>query len=218
MVRLGNDWDDILKGEFESPYYLELREFLKQEYSTRRIYPPMNDIFNALRYTSYKDTHVVILGQDPYHGAGQAHGLCFSVQAGVKFPPSLQNIFKELNTEYGITDLTPIASLKKLKYLELFKNGITDISPLAECTALEDINISYTSVSDITPLLGLNLKNIWITTWRLKEGQRALLYETFPDAKICPNHRYATGGGWRKLPNYYAQRDILGMFYMSSDL
>ena len=103
MVRLGNDWDDILKGEFESPYYLELREFLKQEYSTRRIYPPMNDIFNALRYTSYKDTHVVILGQDPYHGAGQAHGLCFSVQAGVKFPPSLQNIFKELNTEYGIT-------------------------------------------------------------------------------------------------------------------
>lgn len=103
MVLLGNDWDEILKEEFEKEYYLELREFLKAEYSTRKIYPPMHDIYNALRYTSYKDTRVVILGQDPYHGEGQAHGLCFSVKPGVKFPPSLQNIFKELNTEYGMT-------------------------------------------------------------------------------------------------------------------
>ena len=103
MVLLGNDWDDILKEEFEKEYYLNLREFLKAEYSTRRIYPPMHDIYNALKYTSYKDTRVVILGQDPYHGEGQAHGLCFSVKPGVKFPPSLQNIFKELNAEYGMT-------------------------------------------------------------------------------------------------------------------
>lgn len=103
MVSLGNDWDSILKEEFEKEYYLKLREFLKAEYSTRKIYPPMHDIFNALRYTSYADTRVVILGQDPYHGEGQAHGLCFSVKPGVKFPPSLQNIFKELYTEYGMT-------------------------------------------------------------------------------------------------------------------
>lgn len=103
MVLLGNDWDDILKEEFSKEYYLNLREFLKVEYSTRKIYPPMHDIYNALRYTSYKDTRVVILGQDPYHGDGQAHGLCFSVKPGVKFPPSLQNIFKELNAEYGMT-------------------------------------------------------------------------------------------------------------------
>ena len=103
MVLLGNDWDEILKEEFEKEYYLNLREFLKAEYSARKIYPPMHDIYNALRYTSYKDTRVVILGQDPYHGEGQAHGLCFSVKPGVKFPPSLQNIFKELNTEYGMT-------------------------------------------------------------------------------------------------------------------
>ena len=128
------------------------------------------------------------------------------------------------NVEYlmacdcGITDLTPIASLKKLKYLELFDNPITDLSPLVECPALEDLNISHSTVSDITPLLGMNLKNIWITTWRLLPGQRELLFETFADAKICANHLYSTGGGWRKLPNYYAQRDILGMFYMSSDL
>ena len=71
MVHLGNDWDEILRGEFESEYYLSLREFLKYEYSHHRIYPPMNDIFNALRYTSYADTRVVILGQDPYHGEGK---------------------------------------------------------------------------------------------------------------------------------------------------
>ena len=103
MVSLGNDWDLLLKDEFQKDYYLKLREFLKEEYFSKNIYPPMNDIFNALRYTSYKDARVVILGQDPYHGYGQAHGLCFSVKEGIKFPPSLQNIFKELNTEYGIT-------------------------------------------------------------------------------------------------------------------
>ena len=102
MVNLGNDWDELLKNEFESEYYLKLREFLKAEYSTRIIYPPMHDIYNALKYTSYQDTRVVILGQDPYHGPGQAHGLCFSVKSGVVTPPSLKNIFKELNAEYGI--------------------------------------------------------------------------------------------------------------------
>ena len=104
MVLLNNDWDTLLSDEFNSDYYLELREFLKTEYFSRRIYPPMNDIFNALRYTSYKNTRVVILGQDPYHGYGQAHGLCFSVKEGVKFPPSLKNIFKELETELGIPE------------------------------------------------------------------------------------------------------------------
>ncbi len=104
MVSLLNDWDELLKDEFLSPYYLELREFLKCEYSKRRIYPKMQDIYNALRYTSYENTRVVILGQDPYHAEGQAHGLCFSVKSGVKFPPSLKNIFKELNSEFGITE------------------------------------------------------------------------------------------------------------------
>ena len=103
MISLGNDWDKMLEEEFKKDYYLKLREFLKSEYSSRKIYPPMHDIYNALKYTPYSDTRVVILGQDPYHGEGQAHGLCFSVKAGVRFPPSLQNIFKELHTEYGMT-------------------------------------------------------------------------------------------------------------------
>lgn len=102
MVSLGNDWDNILKEEWQKPYYLALREFLKAEYATRKIYPPMNDIYNALRYTAYQDVKVLIVGQDPYHGPGQAHGLCFSVKEGIKAPPSLVNIFKELESEYGM--------------------------------------------------------------------------------------------------------------------
>ena len=101
MVNLGNDWDEILKDEWNKPYYQSLRSFLKTEYKTKKIYPDMHDIFNALKYTSFKDTKVVIIGQDPYHGPGQAHGLCFSVKKGVTPPPSLRNIFKELEMDIG---------------------------------------------------------------------------------------------------------------------
>lgn len=99
MIHIGNDWDEILKDEWEKPYYLKLREFLKSEYKTKTVYPPMNDIFNALKYTSFENTKVVIIGQDPYHGVGQAHGLCFSVKKGITPPPSLKNIFKELESD-----------------------------------------------------------------------------------------------------------------------
>lgn len=98
-----NDWNDYLMEEMQKPYYRELREFLKQEYSTRQIFPDMYNIFNALHYTSLADTKVVILGQDPYHGDGQAHGLSFSVLPNVPPPPSLINIFKELNDDLGCT-------------------------------------------------------------------------------------------------------------------
>ena len=101
MVNLGNDWDNILADEWQKPYYLELRKFLKQEYSTGTVYPNMNDIFNALKLTSFENTKVVIIGQDPYHGFGQAHGLCFSVKKGVVPPPSLKNIYKELKSDIG---------------------------------------------------------------------------------------------------------------------
>jgi uracil-DNA glycosylase len=100
MVSIGNDWDDLLRDEWDKPYYRELRRFLKAEYGSRTIYPDMHDIFNALRYTAYGKVKAVILGQDPYHGPGQAHGLCFSVKPGVEPPPSLINIFKELAQEY----------------------------------------------------------------------------------------------------------------------
>lgn len=102
MVHLGNDWDKILGDEFTKEYYLSLREFLKQEYASRTIYPDMYDIFNALKETPYRSVKAVILGQDPYHGPGQAHGMCFSVQPGTPRPPSLVNIFKELEADCGI--------------------------------------------------------------------------------------------------------------------
>lgn len=102
MVSLGNDWDEILKDEFSRDYYLKLREFLKTEYKNHTIHPDMYDIFNALKWTSYKDTKAVILGQDPYHEPGQAHGLAFSVKTGVKIPPSLLNMYKELKNELGL--------------------------------------------------------------------------------------------------------------------
>ncbi len=102
MVNIGNDWDELLAGEFEKPYYLALRGFLKSEYSGFTIYPDMYDIFNALKLTPYSDVKAVILGQDPYHEPKQAHGLAFSVQDGVEPPPSLKNIYKELNADLGL--------------------------------------------------------------------------------------------------------------------
>ena len=101
MVIIGNEWDEIIGEEFEKPYYKELRAFLKSEYFSRKIYPDMHDIFNALKYTPYNSVKAVILGQDPYHGPNQAHGLCFSVQDGVQPPPSLVNIYKELHADLG---------------------------------------------------------------------------------------------------------------------
>jgi len=98
---LKNDWGPLLAPEFEKEYYLILANFLREEYSTHVVYPKAEDIFNALEYTSYENTKVVILGQDPYHGPDQAHGLSFSVQPGIKTPPSLLNMYKELRDEYG---------------------------------------------------------------------------------------------------------------------
>lgn len=101
MVNLGNDWDELLKEEFEKDYYLNLRKFLIEEYKTRQIFPNMHNMYEALKHTSYKDTKVLILGQDPYHGDNQAHGLAFSVQPQVKTPPSLLNMYKELKDDLG---------------------------------------------------------------------------------------------------------------------
>jgi uracil-DNA glycosylase len=101
MKILKNSWQDLLEEEFSKDYYHNLRNFLINEYRTKNIHPDANDIFNALNYTDYKDVKVVIIGQDPYHGPDQAHGLSFSVKPGVKIPPSLMNIFKELKVDLG---------------------------------------------------------------------------------------------------------------------
>lgn len=97
-----NSWDEKLEEEMNKPYFVDMLTFLDHEYDTKQIYPPRNKIFNALKTTPFGNIKVVILGQDPYHGYGQAHGLCFSVNRGVALPPSLKNIYKEMETDLGI--------------------------------------------------------------------------------------------------------------------
>ena len=99
---IGNDWDNLLKEEYQKPYFIDLLDFIKKEYKEKTIYPKQNEVFNAFRYTDFSNVKVVILGQDPYHGPNQAEGLSFSVKDEVLKPPSLQNIFKELESDLGI--------------------------------------------------------------------------------------------------------------------
>ena len=101
MAAIDNDWLDAISGEFGKPYYRELFQFVKEEYGKYVIYPNADDIFNAFHFTPLSKVKVVILGQDPYHNVGQAHGLCFSVKPDVEIPPSLVNIYKELETDLG---------------------------------------------------------------------------------------------------------------------
>lgn len=100
---IGNDWDILLQDEYQKEYFKKLLDFVKKEYQTKTIYPKQNEVFNAFRYTSFDNVKVVILGQDPYHGPNQAEGLSFSVSNEVLKPPSLQNIFKELESDLGIS-------------------------------------------------------------------------------------------------------------------
>jgi len=102
MLKLGGGWDEVLKPLFSDERYLKIREFLKEEYSSRTIYPDMYDLYNCFRFTPFNELKAVLLGQDPYHEKGQAHGLCFSVQDGVTPPPSLENMFKELKSDIGM--------------------------------------------------------------------------------------------------------------------
>lgn len=98
---IGNDWDNLLEEEFKKDYFINLLKTVQKEYSIKTIYPEKKEVFRAFRYTPYQNIKVVILGQDPYHGKGEAEGLCFSVPDGIRKPPSLQNIFKELNNDIG---------------------------------------------------------------------------------------------------------------------
>lgn len=102
MLSINNEWDEILFDEFKKEYFISLMNFIEKDYLINKIHPDKNDIFNALKFTSYNDVKVVILGQDPYHGSNQAHGMAFSVKDGVAIPPSLVNIFKELENDLSI--------------------------------------------------------------------------------------------------------------------
>ena len=168
---------------------------------TRNGKGPMTDA-DAKNLKYLVDVRVMDLGHN------SLHDLSF-----LYYMPNMEYL---LLCECYASDITPLASLKKLKYLELFENSVKDLSPLAECTSLEDVNLCYNPFQDITPLLGLNLKNIWISGWMLPKDQLELLHESFPDAKIVDNSARSTAKGWRDLPNYFAQRDLLGLWYMTT--
>lgn len=132
----------------------------------------------------------------------------------VQYMPKLEYLLLCSN---GITDISPLAGLQNLKYLELFTNPITDISALAQCPALEDVNLSYLDIEDVTPLLGLkNIKNLWMSSKYTSPEDQELLRQTFPEAKLVFHVARSTGFGWRDLPNYFAQRDLLGMPYLKT--
>lgn len=101
IPKFNNEWDGLLEGEYEKPYYKDLWNYLEEEYKNNTVYPIRENLFSALNYTNYSDVKAVILGQDPYHGPNQSHGLAFSVKPGVRIPPSLRNMYKELNTDLG---------------------------------------------------------------------------------------------------------------------
>lgn len=107
MVNIGNSWDNVLKDDFGGENYQNLRRFLAEEYRTHTVYPDMHHIFSALKETAFEDVKVVIIGQDPYHNPGQAHGMCFSVMPGTDTPPSLVNVFKEIKSDLGIANTNP---------------------------------------------------------------------------------------------------------------
>lgn len=163
MVKLNGGWDEFLKEDFASENYLNLREFLKTEYYTREIYPPAEDIFNCFKLTPLSNLKAVILGQDPYHEPNQAHGLCFSVKDGVKLPPSLQNIFKELHDDLGL----PVYKTGDLT--EWAKNGVLLLNTtltVRRGMANSHFNHGWETFTDgVIKKISDNLENVVFILW-----------------------------------------------------
>ena len=163
MIKFSNSWDEILAPLFQDERYLKIRSFLKEEYSNHTIYPDMHDIFKCFLKTDYNDVKVVILGQDPYHEVGQAQGISFSVPKGVKFPPSLKNIFKELYDDLGIT---PPQSGDLTKWTERGVLLLNTVLTVREGQANSHKNCGWTWFTDeVISLLSKREKPIVFILW-----------------------------------------------------
>ena len=177
MIEFNNE---LLKDEFKKPYYLELRKKLIYEYRTQQIFPGMYDIFNALKYTSYSDIKAVIIGQDPYHGVGQAHGLSFSVKKGVAPPPSLVNIFKEIKSDLGIDNMGKHGELT-----EWAKNGVLLLNSVLTVRANQarsHRNLGWEEFTDnVIRLINLREKPVVFMLWGADAKAKAKLITN-------PNH------------------------------
>ena len=176
---IGNDWDEKLKVVWDSPGFKNFYKRIMHEYEMNEIYPPKDYIFNALKLTSYENTKVVIVGQDPYHGKGEAHGLSFSVQKGVRVPPSLQNIYKELNDDLKIPpkdngDLTEWA-----KQGVLLLNAVLTVE---KDKAASHRNLGWEPMTDyIIKLLNLKNKPVVFILWGNFAKEKA---------KLITNHQH----------------------------
>lgn len=186
MVHFGNDWDEILKGEFDKEYYTILRGFLKHEYATQKIYPPMYDIFNAFKETPYKDVKAVIIGQDPYVRPNQAHGMCFSVRSGMPLPASLKNIYKELNADLGI----PISKNGCLKHWA--EQGVLLLNTIL--TVREGAPLSHKGygwekfTDDVLIKLNEHEKPIIFLLWGTPAKKKAMLITNPKHVKLTAAH------------------------------
>ncbi len=172
-VNVTNDWSELLQGEYEKAYFLQLKNFLTEQYANDTIFPNKNDIFNALHFTSYEETKVVILGQDPYHGKGQAHGLSFSVNQEVKIPPSLKNIFKELRDDlrYPIPNHGCLEAWAEQGVLLL-----NTVLTVKESTPNSHKGIGWESFTDqVISLLNKRNKPIVFILWGRNAGQKKQL-------------------------------------------
>lgn len=142
---IGNDWDEVLREEFDKEYYKNMMSYLDREYASKNVYPPRDEIFTALKMTPYSKVKAVILGQDPYHGEGQAHGLSFSVKPGVDAPPSLKNMFKELKSDLGCYIPNNGCLLKWARQGVLMLNASLSV---VEATPNSHKNIGWTFFTD----------------------------------------------------------------------
>lgn len=174
MIEFNNEWDELLRDEFKKEYYLRLRQTLIHEYKTQRIFPGMYDIFNALKLTSYNDVKCVIIGQDPYHGEGQAHGLSFSVRKGIAPPPSLVNIFKEIRDDVGIDNTGKHGELTKWA-----ENGVlllNSVLTVRANRARSHHGIGWENfTSDVIQLLNLREKPMVFMLWGADAKAKAQL-------------------------------------------
>ena len=186
MVHFGNDWDEVLKGEFDKEYYQILRGFLKHEYSTETIYPPMYDIFNAFKATAYEDVKVVIIGQDPYHRPNQAHGMCFSVKEGMPIPASLKNIYSEIKDDLGI----PISRSGCLKHWA--EQGVLLLNTIL--TVREGKPLSHkgygweTFTDDVMIKLNEKKEPIIFLLWGTPAKKKGMLITNPIHRKLCAAH------------------------------
>lgn len=175
MFSTNNEWDKILAPIFTTEYFSALAKFVSNEYQTQTVFPPKEDVFSAFRLTDFSKVKVVILGQDPYHEVGQAHGLCFSVQNGCKLPPSLKNVFKELYSDLGITafgsDLTPWAKQGVLLLNATLTVRQGEANSHAKCGW-------QTFTNDVISLLNSRKKPVVFVLWGNNACQKRALIDT----------------------------------------